>query len=446
MVDLKCKESTLKYMTDGVRYICENFKRRAGGSQSERDAQAYLKTELEKYSDDVIMEDFKVHPHAFMGFISICVTFSMIASAIFWFLPNSDFMASLSDTAALAIIAIAPLLMIVCLFMGLFEFLFYKEFVDFLFPARVSRNVYATRKPTGEVKKRIIFGGHTDAAFEWTYSYIGEMKVVLPVMISSVACMFGVFFITGAFLLKSVMTGSVIAYAGTGWDTWAIILGVMAPIICTMYLFINWRVIVDGANDNLSANFISIAIMKELHDADIRFENTEVGCLLSGSEEAGLRGAKAFAKTHQKELQETETVFIALDTMREIEQLQIYTRGCTGTIGDCEAVGDLIHEAGLKCNIDMKRAAFYPGALDSEAFAEYGIRSAGMCAVNHDTKRYYHTRQDTWTNMDPECLKISYDICVEALKLYDASGIRSYEDARTAKGLKNKAFPDATMN
>ena len=34
-------KETLKYMTDGIREICEKFKERSPGSQSERDAQAY---------------------------------------------------------------------------------------------------------------------------------------------------------------------------------------------------------------------------------------------------------------------------------------------------------------------------------------------------------------------------------------------------------------------
>lgn len=59
----------------------------------------------------------------------------------------------------------------------------------------------------------------------------------------------------------------------------------------------------------------------------------------TGSEEAGLRRALAYAKRHKTELQQVETVFIAMDTMREIEQLQIYTSGCTGTQKNSNAVG-----------------------------------------------------------------------------------------------------------
>ena len=55
--------------------------------------------------------------------------------------------------------------------------------------------------------------------------------------------------------------------------------------------------VVDGANDNLTGCYMGIAILKELHDAGITLENTEVGVILAGSEESGLRGAKACASS-----------------------------------------------------------------------------------------------------------------------------------------------------
>ena len=201
-----------------------------------------------------------------------------------------------------------------------------------------------------------------------------------------------------------------------------------------MYFFINWRVVVDGANDNLSACYIAMGVLKEMSDNDFRFTDTEVGCLITGGEEAGLRGAKAFAKKHRQEFKDIETVVISLDTMREIEQLQIYTRGCTGTVKDSEAVGDLLFEAGRNNGIEMKRASLYPGAVDAEAFSKYDIRACGFCGVNHDPKTYYHTREDTWTNISEECINLSLDICLEAAKLYHSKGgIKSYEKNRSKK-------------
>ena len=88
--------------------------------------------------------------------------------------------------------------------------------------------------------------------------------------------------------------------------------------------------------------------------------------------------ALAYAKRHKRELQQVETVFIAMDTMREIEQLQIYTSGCTGTQKNSNAVGELIYEAGENCGIEMRETDLYPDAIDAEGFSRYGLEAAGF--------------------------------------------------------------------
>ena len=82
----------------------------------------------------------------------------------------------------------------------------------------------------------------------------------------------------------------------------------------------------------------------------------------------------------------------------------------------------------------MKRASLYPGAVDAEGFSKYGIRACGFCGVNNNPKTYYHTREDTWTNINEECINLSLNICLEAAKLYDGKGgIKTYEKNRSKK-------------
>jgi len=422
-METKTSANTLRYMTDGIRYVCETFRKRAPGTQSERDAQAFFKKELEGYSDEVIMEDFELHPATFMGFIPFAAVFCMIAVALYWLNPGSQLCSLIA--------AVLPLLSVLMFF---FEFLFYRNFVDFLFPKKISRNVYAVYKPQGEVKRRIIFGGHTDAAYEWTYTYHGGLPAMAVAIGGAVLAIFTVFIASLARLFAGFSASGVPELAG-GWRTLGIVLLCCLPFALIICFFINYRIIVDGANDNLSANYVSMAVIKQLAEAGERFENTEVCCLLTGSEEAGLRGAKAFAKKHKAELSKEgeETIFISLDTMREVEQLMIYDRGCTYTVGNDKAVGDLLHQAGLNCGIDMKIAGLYPGAVDAEAFSMYGLRSIGFCGVNHNPQKYYHTREDTPDNLSEECLTLSLDICMEAARLFDEKGGMAEFDAKRAK-------------
>ncbi len=417
-------KATRKYMLDGIRYVCENFKERAPGTHSERKAQKYLKSELEKWADKVEMEDFSVHPQAFMGWIPFAGVFGIISVIFYWLTFKG-----VVNNSSLAIIAtIIILLSLVCFVV---EFLMYREFVDPIFPKKTSRNVMARRSPTGEVKRRIIFGGHTDAANEWTYSLHGGLKSLAPVMGGSIGGLIAISIFDVIWLIYSLFGSG--TYQSKFWLVAGIIQLILVPFFFAICFFINWRVIVDGANDNLTADFIAMGVIKEMADNDIRFENTEVCALLAGSEEAGLRGSYAYAKAHKDELSEVETIFIAMDTMREVEQLQIYTQGCTGTQKNSNAVAEVIYEAGVNCGIEMKETDIYPGAIDAEAFSRCGLLASGFCGVNHDPKTYYHTRLDTPDNMSEECINLSLDICIEAAKLYDEKGGL---DAFRAEGAK----------
>ncbi len=403
---------TRRYMADGIRYICENFKERSPGTHSERKAQKYLARELEKYADKVETEDFKLHPNAFMGWIPMAGVFSIISVVLYWL----SFQGVCSSV-------ILPIVSIIIVFFSLaclvVEFLMYREFVDFLFPKKTSRNVMARRLPKGEVKRRIIFCGHTDAACEWTYSLHGGLKSLAPVMGGSIGGLIFVALFNIVWFVYHIASG---VYLSKFWLVCGIVELALVPFFFAICFFINRKVVVDGANDNLTADFIAMGVLKEMADKDIRFENTEVCAFLAGSEEAGLRGSAAYAKAHKDELSSVETVFIAMDTMREIEQLQIYTQGCTGTQKNSNAVSQIIYEAGLNCGVDMKETDIYPGAIDAEAFSRNGLYASGFCGVNHDPKTYYHTRLDTPDNINEECINLSLDICLEAAVLYDSKG------------------------
>jgi hypothetical protein len=413
---------TKKYMLDGIAKVCEHYKRRKPGSKAELDAQAFFKQELAKYTDETALEEFSLHPEAFMGFIPVAALFILAGVACFWF--GGTWLPAAILGSLLPALAVA---------MFLFEFLFYRNFVDFLFPKKTSANVYGVKKAAGETQRCIIFGGHTDAAYEWTYSYIGEVVALGIVIFGAVASMF---LVLGANIAKlaGVLGGTFPRLTGS-WKVWGIILLITVPFALLIMKFINYKVVTDGANDNLTANYIALALVKEMTESDARFEHTDVAVLLSGSEEAGLRGAKAFAKRHREELSDpaVETVFVALDTMRENEELRVCNFGCTGTQRNDKAVGDLLHAAAARCGAEIPDTELYPGALDSEAFSMQGLRATGLTAVSHDAKRYYHTRDDHAGNLDPACLGLSLNICKAAARLFDETGMAPYDAARARK-------------
>ncbi|HZK39616.1 MAG TPA: M20/M25/M40 family metallo-hydrolase [Clostridia bacterium] len=399
------KDSTMDFVVTGIAHVCNTFKRRAPGTQSERDAQDFFAKELDQWSDKVTVEDFSLRPAAFMGFFWISVILAIAGSVTFFF----NFF---NPSVALTIVSFVMLLLSMTMVFA--EFFFYREFIDFLFPKAMSKNVYAVRKPKGEVKKHIIFGGHADAPWEFTYFLHGQVKALAPMFLGAI----------GGGIAGTILVGIYLAMGTppiTGfWLFVAIFLLALIPFFISVLFFVNWNVICDGANDNLSACSASMAIMKELAENDTRFENTEVCCLITGSEEAGLRGAKAFAKKHAKELKKVDTVFLPFEVLRETEHLTVYKRDLNGSVRCDKALVDLLLAAGNKVGVSMKCAPIPLGATDAAAFTQAGLRAACICGSQDKPQTYYHTRHDTCDNISPECIQTAIEIGYETAYMFDA--------------------------
>jgi len=402
--------NTKEFIENGIRADCKKYKNRAPGSKNEYAIQKHFFKMLHSWSDRVEIEKFTLHPHAFLGWISLCALIEIAAVCLLW---ASSFGANIVCTV------IGIVLSVVGILMAWFEFFRYREFVDFLFPKRTSHNVYAVRNSKLPPKRRIIFGGHADAAYEFRYIYQANGKLSMPMIYASLTGMALIFLGSVLILICRLnnLKNKVVFYSIS------CIVSLFVPVFVGMLFFTNWKRVTDGANDNLSGCYAAFAIMKHLKDHNIRFDETEVCCLISGSEEAGLRGAEAFAKAHKKELTDVETVFIAMDTLREKEQLMAYTSGMYGTQKASREVGALLQKAAKSLGVDLPEAPPYPGAMDSDAFSREGLLACGLGAVDHDPKPYYHTRMDTANNIDAECITLCTDICLNAVTLYDTDGL-----------------------
>lgn len=408
----KISPSAVRYMMEGIRGACRAFRRRRAGSDSERACQRHFANELRAWSDRVEEEPFHFHPHAFMGWILLASLMGIASVVLFWvhFSVRS---------ATLSLISFA--LIFLSAAMALFEFVLYRPFIDFLFPRAVSLNILAYRDPIGEIRRRIVFCGHADAAYELRYSLSRWKGTARTVLAGSAAGMLLILLSSAARFIHTLLGSGAVA-AGL-WRFAGILQAALIPFLIAALFFINWRCVVDGANDNLSGCYVAMSVLREMAERDFRFAHTQVCCLITGAEESGLRGALACAKKHLAEFNRCETIFIALDTLREPDQLQLYLRGQNGLCKNSRAVGALLARAGRECGVALPEAKPYPGATDAEAFSRYGLASCGLCGVSHTPPPYYHTRYDTSDNISAECLRLSLDICVRAAALYDSDGL-----------------------
>lgn len=394
-----------QYATEGIKTVCEKFGPRPCGEQSETDAQNFMLEGLKAFSDEAHSENFKVNPDAFMSFVPIAGASLLGATGCNLLGAYKCKKASLGS-AALMGGALAGIV-------G--EFLLYKKCLDPFFKEKTSSNVIAVRKASGETKRRIILSGHADSAPEWTYTYkLGSHGVIMVAGYAIAGLAYTA--ATTAMALKSKNPAKIKKMA----------LGQLAfaPAYGALFKFTNSKKYVEGANDDLTGCFVSSAVMKYLSDNDIRFENTEVVCMLAGGEEAGLRGSKAFFEAHPEYKNDgVETIFVGFDTIRDEDYMMIYERDMTGMVKNDDNVCKLLKDSAMQCGKDVPVGAIPLGSTDAAAASQAGIKAASFVAMDPAPAQYYHTRLDTADILVPETIEKVIDIALQTVFNFDENGI-----------------------
>ena len=397
------------YTTREIKKVCKTIGPRGSGSKEERAAQEHFVEEMKTGADEVKLEEFKVSPVAFMAWVVIDGA-ALLLAVLFSFLN-------------LPIVSLClTLVAFLCLFT---EFLMYWKFLDPFFPKKTSANVIGTRKPTGEVKQRIIFSGHVDSAFEWRFMHLGGKALFFGGSGYAIAGLLYLFVIS---IVQTVLYGPAggevgAVFSGFRWAELAFV-----PAFILIMFFSDFKRPVPGANDNLTGSVTSIAILKYLEDNNIRFENTEVVAATVGCEECGLRGAEAYIKAHKAELDAVPTVFFCMDTLRDYDDMAIYARDMTGTVKNDPRVCALMKKAGADCGVELPYHSVYLGASDAAAVTKLGVPAACLAAMDPTGPRYYHTRRDTEELLVPKTIEKSLDICLHALFMFDEQGLKENYD------------------
>lgn len=394
---IAAKDKFAQYMLKEITHICKTFEKRSPGSKGEKQACEYMAEVLKKDCgcEKAEVESFKENPGSFYGWIYITITSVLLAFVLYFFVP-----------------AVSILLVIFGLAVAFLQFGLYKKLVDPLFPEKTGHNVTAIKKCKGETKRRIIFNGHPDAAWEWPVNYaLGGVGFEGHAIICGV----------GALYLIVISVIKLASPDASYLKTLGLITLVFVPFWIGLYFMWNKKRVVDGANDNLSGCYMGIAILKALKDEGIELENTEIGVVLTGSEEAGLRGAKAWCEAHKGEFDDVPTFIYSYDTIHDPKYLMTNYRDLNGTVAADQDVSDLFMESATDLGIGCKKGMVPPlgGATDSAAFAQAGFRVTGITGLNHKLESYYHTRRDSYDNMNLQGLADCFAVSVKVLEKFD---------------------------
>ena len=241
----------------------------------------------------------------------------------------------------------------------------------------------------------------------------------------------GLFYTLGISIASMIKNGSIFGGPATVLLTKMGVYGLaFVPFLIGLYFLWNERHIVDGANDNLTGCEMGIAVLKALHDEGIELEHTEVGVIICGSEEAGLRGSKAWAEAHKGEFQDVPTIIYSYDTIHDPKWLMANYRDLNGTVKTDKQANDIFMKACEELDIACRKGWVPPlgGATDTAAFTQGGFRSGGVTGLNHKLENYYHTRRDTYDNLSHQGIGDCYAASMKVLEMFE-NGIL-YEDEK----------------
>lgn len=434
--DKKIIKENVDYSVEKITEIIKKVGGREPGSKECFEAQEMLRKDLEKYCDETHYEEYKMAPKAFLHFtktVSASVIAAIAAGGVLKYVKPEKLgkLGKLANCKALPH-AIVGTTAIAGLTVTAMEFLLYKEFCEPLYKKITGKNLIATRKATEETKKRIVINGHIDSAYEWRHTYYGKAKYMTPVMAGSI----GTGVITA--LLSSIT--AVLTASGNKSKFTEFMDKYSYPFhfftilnMLTLFAFVNFKNLVPGANDNLTGTLAAATALKMLDEAGINFKNTEVVAMITDGEEAGLRGAKQFAKDHYKEYMESgvETAVLCVDTLCDREYLNVYSRDMTGTVKHdpefCQLVMDAAIEAG---HDDLEFANVFFGSSDAAAFTQAGITATCLAAMDPSPADYYHNRRDSYDRLVPEAIEASYDIIMSTILKFADEDVEVKKDEK----------------
>lgn len=291
-----------EYMHSFITRICEGGPRRSA-SEAERKACMLIKDECEKYADEVKVDKFHTTFHSYpTGLVRVAAGFVTIGIACMitaWYWLQIAF-------------ALFGLWVIIA------ELMVMLEFIDPFYKKDESINVFGVIKPRKDAKVKVIFGGHTDSAYEMPFARKYGVKIN-TLMFAGIGYGFsGV----GFTILKIVLDLLAIpidvwTFAGIFRITWVdVIFLLISSVGFPFMMWVVWNASnrstkVLGANDNLSG--VAVAMLLGKHFKEHRPENVEIWFGSFGSEEAGQRGSRRFVRKYGvdgKELDNSYTVVL----------------------------------------------------------------------------------------------------------------------------------------
>ena len=413
------------YTVKEITSVIKRYGPRESGNKNCMATQKHIDKEMKPFCDETGFESYKMAPKAFLHFtktisvaifLSVFVCLILVFTGVFEGVGGFDFF--VPQCIVGGVVAVSLLITVL-------EFLLYKPFCDIFYKKIEGHNYYAVRKPKGEVKKRIVISGHCDSAYQWRHIYYGKK---IPLMGICMAGTIGTGVVSFLIAVITVIANFVDMGAfGDFLVNYSYYFHILTALfMITLFLFVDFKTVSPGANDNLTGTYAAVCALRMLDMAGVEFENTEVVAMITDGEEAGLRGCKQWAKDHKDEYMNSgvETAVLCVDTLTDLEYLNVYDRDMTGTVKHDPKFSKLVMDSAVEAgHNDLKFASVFFGSSDAAAFSQAGITSTCLAAMDPAPADYYHNVRDSYDRLVPEAIKTGYEIILSTIFNFDEKGL-----------------------
>lgn len=412
-------KENVDYSVKEITNVIKKYGPRESGNENCLAAQKHIKKEMDTFCDETSFESYKMSPKAFLQWTKFVSAAIILAVVVCGCLALSSVITMfLAQCIVCGVVGVGLLITVM-------EFLLYKQFMDVFYKKVEGHNLLGVRKPSGEVKKRIIISGHIDSAYEWRHIYYGKK---LPLMTICMGATIGGAIISFVLSIIAIVANFVdMGRFGSFMNDYSFFFHFFTALaMVTLFLFIDFKTISPGANDNLTGTYAAVTALRMLDMAGIDLENTEVCAMVTDGEEAGLRGCKQWAKDHYDEYVNSgvETAVLCVDTLTDLEYLNVYNRDMTGTVKHNQKFSQLVMDAAIEAgHDDLKFANVFFGSSDAAAFSQAGITATCLAAMDPAPADYYHNRRDSYDRLVPEAIKTGYDVIISTILKFDREGL-----------------------
>jgi hypothetical protein len=386
-----------------IKEISEKIGPRLPGSAKEKKGAEVIAEDFRKITGNAKIDRFVIHPYAFIGWIPIAGMLAIIAALSYLWIA---WIALIISFCILNFVAI--------------QFVKYLQIFDFLFPRAKSQNVFSILEPLSRnVKYTLILSAHLDSSMEWPLNCKNPKN--LRYKISFGIGSLGVLLILSLIRTLEIFLGPGL---GSGFSLEWTKLFVFPMIFSFLYIinFISWdpKRASPGAMDNLSGIAVSKTIMKYFKDhPEESPKNCRIILAAFGSEEAGLRGSRAFVKKYRSTLLNGDVWVMNVDGVADLDYFNILQGEIMLGVKYDEEFTTFLRNAYERAGV--KYGTFYldVGASDAVTFIRINKKAITFSAQDNTPRENYHTHLDTIDKVDPRAIEKMNEIILDVIHQID---------------------------